>query len=638
MAGAVFWVLLRIALAQEPDWSSVCTLERRRGIAHVESQRWVARPERRGGFVSNSTGVLRLYVDGVLTLPVRPVPRSVVNGTPVVVRLEASAFAFFEDAIFVDLAVSPERASCKRALRWQRVELGTRLEMSEMRTSRQLRSSRSRWVKRMAQVSAETRAVYGGYPPPPEAVWDQPASRAVLHAVACGPDSKSLDIIKVELRIVPSISSALRAKACRRARRPAPLPPPNDPTLLERVLETGARDEVARATRRLAESLARRGILCDRVVADHLRDPEGCAATVLDECPACGRASGDDASPDCLFASSAAVEVTSPKVCVRVCIAVTAWRHIWAADKSRGKDARDDNAKPCRVVHVHALAAWVRTRRDLAPFVAKDNFETDGLTQKWVGHQDDLAATFPDTSPLGPKQLRRCAVVGSGHTLRCALVPWGSAIDSPRYDAVFRVNKAQFQPRARAVHICQTGVRTDFIVNAFSGENPAIPLTLPSRWLVRGLAALGGAAIAKSPTDYRDHTQALTKFHKSPLAAVSAYRFAVKSLDVPKIARDRLPPHSVPRVYLPTRQVSSRALGSGSGSTALGVALAACTHVDAFAFGVFRGNASHDFRYMHFYQATPSEEDSSGGGAQVLNSEIRNHIFDAFGVANFIWW
>ena len=93
-------------------------------------------------------------------------------------------------------------------------------------------------------------------------------------------------------------------------------------------------------------------------------------------------------------------------------------------------------------------------------------------------------------------------------------------------------------------------------------------------------------------------------------------------------------------VRLPSRRVAQgRGLGSGSGSTAVAIAMSLCEHVDAFGFGVFRDNATaRDYRYLHFYQRTPKVKDATTGGAQVLNSELRNMVWDAFGLANFIWW
>ena len=94
------------------------------------------------------------------------------------------------------------------------------------------------------------------------------------------------------------------------------------------------------------------------------------------------------------------------------------------------------------------------------------------------------------------------------------------------------------------------------------------------------------------------------------------------------------------KTHHPSRRVAQgRGLGSGSGSSAVAIAMSLCESVDAFGFGIFRDNASlADFRYLHFYQPTPKVKDATTGGAQVLNSELRNMVWDAFGLANFVWW
>ena len=50
-----------------------------------------------------------------------------------------------------------------------------------------------------------------------------------------------------------------------------------------------------------------------------------------------------------------------------------------------------------------------------------------------------------------------------------------------------------------------------------------------------------------------------------------------------------------------------------------------------------------DYRYLHFYQDVPRQGHVGGadgvtGGAQVLNSELRNAVWDAFGLVNFVGW
>ena len=50
-------------------------------------------------------------------------------------------------------------------------------------------------------------------------------------------------------------------------------------------------------------------------------------------------------------------------------------------------------------------------------------------------------------------------------------------------------------------------------------------------------------------------------------------------------------------------------------------------------------------RFVDNVVASPSRMDSNvggadgvTGGAQVLNSELRNAVWDAFGLVNFVWW
>ena len=99
------------------------------------------------------------------------------------------------------------------------------------------------------------------------------------------------------------------------------------------------------------------------------------------------------------------------------------------------------------------------------------------------------------------------------------------------------------------------------------------------------------------------------------------------------------------RVFLPSDAVlHGRGLGSGSGSTAVALAMSLCRSVDAYGFGVFRDDRdAADYRYLHFYQDVPRQAGVGGsdgvtGGAQVLNSELRNAVWDAFGLVNFVWW
>ena len=204
--------------------------------------------------------------------------------------------------------------------------------------------------------------------------------------------------------------------------------------------------------------------------------------------------------------------------------------------------------------------------------------------------------------------------------------PWGGTIDS--YDAVFRVNKVQLQTENRNAYSCNVGARVDFAINALTAgqfdelANTFTNNSIGEKYLrqhaevMDSLSGLGSAVVTKDRDSYK--------------AAVRAARVRNGSSW---------------RVFLPSDAVlHGRGLGSGSGSTAVALAMSLCRSVDAYGFGVFRDDRdAADYRYLHFYQDVPRQAGVGGsdgvtGGAQVLNSELRNAVWDAFGLVNFVWW
>jgi len=201
--------------------------------------------------------------------------------------------------------------------------------------------------------------------------------------------------------------------------------------------------------------------------------------------------------------------------------------------------------------------------------------------------------------------------------------PWGGTIDS--YDAVFRVNKVQLQTENRNAYSCKVGARVDFAINALTvgqfeelvNNSIAEKFLSQHKDVLHSLAGLGSATVTKDRDTYK--------------TAVNAARV--------QNASDGW------RVFLPSNAVlHGRGLGSGSGSTAVALAMSLCRSVDAYGFGVFRDDVdAADYRYLHFYQDVPRQGHVGGadgvtGGAQVLNSELRNAVWDAFGLVNFVWW
>ena len=219
-----------------------------------------------------------------------------------------------------------------------------------------------------------------------------PSERVVIDAVLCD-GRKKLAKQRAVTRVVEAKSLGL----CRSS-VPSPRKPPRpQPLALLALLEgrkSEARSLLSNAAETLVRRLERRGVLCDKTRL--------CDARVLPSCPAGCKAR--DANASCVFAHLVddwKEYKHVPKTCVEVCFSKLAIKYVWRADVSRGGDARDKLAlERCRILHIHKLAAWWSRHREAAPFSA--------------------AAEGARSVPVpGAQSLDRCAVVGSGHSLRC---------------------------------------------------------------------------------------------------------------------------------------------------------------------------------------------------------------------------
>ena len=220
----------------------------------------------------------------------------------------------------------------------------------------------------------------------------RPSERVVIDAVLCD-GRKKIAKQSAVTRVVEAKSLGL----CRSS-VPSPRKPPRpQPLALLALLEgrkSEARSLLSNAAETLVRRLERRGALCDKTRL--------CDARVLPSCPAGCKAR--DANASCVFAhlveNKKEIERV-PKTCVEVCFSKLAIKYVWRADVSRGGDARDKLAlERCRILHIHKLAAWWSGHREAAPFSA--------------------AAEGGHSVPVpGAQSLDRCAVVGSGHSLRC---------------------------------------------------------------------------------------------------------------------------------------------------------------------------------------------------------------------------
>ena len=159
---------------------------------------------------------------------------------------------------------------------------------------------------------------------------------------------------------------------------------------------------------------------------------------------------------------------------------------------------------------------------------------------------DNMTCSPTQGSPR-PKQLilrqrlERCAVVLSGHSLKCGLRSWASRIDSLRYQAVFRTNH---YPSA----VGAGGVRTDVAYNRCerAGQIPRGASCVTNKWL---------------------EWASILQTRNSMLAGTG--------------------------------------LGIGhSGGMVTDVAIASCQNIDVFGAGMFsRGGPNADIVYQHWYDS-----------------------------------
>ena len=352
------------------NWSAVCELETTRGA--VEK---AARTSRLARTAPIQTPTLRLSVEGGPSND-GVVPLTVAAGRVVHATYVGGGKRHLTTAISVD-----GTPSCPGTGH----ESTVAVEMSVQRRALRKRGHHHRHrFKR--HTSHEHESKYSAL---------RPSERVVIDAVLCD-GRKKIAKQQAVTRVVEAKSLGL----CRSSSSvPSPRKPPRpQPLALLALLEgrkSEARSLLSNAAETLVRRLERRGVLCDKTRL--------CDARVLPSCPAGCRVR--DANASCVFAHLVVENKKElehlPKTCVEVCFSKLAIKYVWRADVSRGGDARDKLAlERCRILHIHKLAAWWSRHREAAPFSA--------------------AAEGGRSVPVpGAQSLDRCAVVGSGHSLRC---------------------------------------------------------------------------------------------------------------------------------------------------------------------------------------------------------------------------
>merc|ERR1712087_962880 len=140
------------------------------------------------------------------------------------------------------------------------------------------------------------------------------------------------------------------------------------------------------------------------------------------------------------------------------------------------------------------------------------------------------------------------------------------------YSAVFRTNNGA--KSFEGEFLCQTGSRTDFLLNHVDPLSIHVP---------RFNMLKNDPCNAKKK--WCEHNGDWSRFNKS-----------VKAEGNNRTRRWQ--------VLIPSYTGASWDKITGTGATAISLALSLCRHVDVFGYGLFHGEAT-DFRYIHWYDETP---------------------------------
>ena len=229
----------------------------------------------------------------------------------------------------------------------------------------------------------------------------------------------------------------------------------------------------------------------------------------------------------------------------------------------------------CFRFHAEHILRWALERRRRAGLLrARDASAGVPLCKGRCG---------PIPAAMRRRDLKRCAVVMPGHSLRCGLRPWGRVIDSPRYDAVFRSNR---YPKETAVaEARRAGRRTDYAYNHCDQAPPT--------------------AFCMGPCE-----------SFLPLTSPNGTRFGQVCTDLSRksvhLSGLRVSTHLIGRRCKASKFCTTfKASGLGyahSGGWVLDHASALCDQVDVFGMGMFsHGGASSDVIYQHHYDARFAE-------------------------------
>jgi hypothetical protein len=274
------------------------------------------------------------------------------------------------------------------------------------------------------------------------------------------------------------------------------------------------------------------------------------------------------------------------------------------------------------------------------------------------------------TSPSGelassyrPRQYRSCAVVGSGHDLRCGKAR-GAEIDET-HDAIFRSNSAQHRRGERgfegsaharelqrhyAIDPARGGERTTFRVNCLFGGLAALPRTTASTRPRHRADEPETCIIARAWFGQPWGVEGFNNL-RHPCCSNRLLRssYNVSRLRALEMGGARFAFFG----GVASGDDSIDAMLAGSGGNALHAALALCERVDVYGLGLYSGGAHEDKVYAHAYDERvgqclqPGSRVYEFGNAKGLGgffawrrdrvrTEILMHVLHALGIVRWV--
>ena len=282
------------------------------------------------------------------------------------------------------------------------------------------------------------------------------------------------------------------------------------------------------------------------------------------------------------------------------------------------------------------ITKWTETTEEQLAKLKRDDKYAEDLVS-WLDSSEHSRA-MRSVAALSPQQLESCAVVGSGHDLKCGKTR-GEEIDSHR--AVFRSNAFQHPHAAQhSISANRGGRRTSYRVSCLYANKAAVgtdeTCVVPRSWWEQSWGRESYNNMRHPCCDKDNKTLMRSSYNLSALRKLEMGGGRVAFL----------------QPVQKSGVAAIDALLSGSGGSALHAAINLCESVTLYGAGLFAAHAQDDKVYVHAYdedvgKCVPSWRKHEFGSWRGLTnffewrrdrvaSEILLHVLHALGVVNWV--